>query len=191
MEIIPDLQEFAIQRARGKFVVYAGASNEHSGLSAGFSEASRVARRIVGLDVDPSVAAAFPSVVHVDLNEPFLLDFREAELVIMTEVLEHLISPVLTLRQIRRNFPKAEILFSVPNGLSLGRVILALLRPRLYAQQDGLHTALFNENTLRRVLQLADLKDCSILAYDNHSLTRVLVTRIRPSFASGYLVMCR
>lgn len=193
MLIIDNVRRYVVESCQGKRVLYVGAGNEQGNLSESVSSISKVCKSIVGIDRDPAVVERNPAVslVLADLNKPIPpLQVGPVDLVVMTEVLEHLDAPAIALQELSKIAPGADFLGSVPNGLSLGRIVMALCMPKLYATQDGTHTMLFNTNTLKNMLQAAGMKEVRLVPYEERALGR-LVVRLRPEFACGYVIRAK
>lgn len=131
----------------------------------------------------------YPSeeLVCLDLNEDFELNLDGIDLVVMTEVLEHLESPVRTLRRLSEGLKGVPFLGSVPNGLSIGRIIMGFFMPRRYGFEDGGHFMVFNRNTLRCTFRAAGVEVREIIPYERHACLRPIV-RLYPHLASGFIV---
>lgn len=185
--IIGDVGQAAAERASGKRVLYIGAGDEQGRLSKAAALTASVASEWHAIELDPVVAKTNPQldIRLVDLNKGLPKDLPPIDVIIMTEVLEHLESPVRTLRQLASTFPGTLLFGSVPNALSFGRIISAVLSHKMYAAHDGNHSLLFNSRTLANTLHQAGLANFRIVPYDQHALIRPLLW-CRPEFARGY-----
>lgn len=101
-------------------------------------------------------------VTYVDLNKDWDIKIKEVEIVIFSEVLEHLESPIQTLINIKKNFPNRKFIASVPNGASLGKILLAATGHKLYLDQDRHHLMMFNPKTIENTFRAAGIKEFSI-----------------------------
>jgi hypothetical protein len=166
-----------------------GASNEQGDLAEIVHAVDERASRWVGIDKDESLIEKYPEkkLVCLDLNDDFDLSIKGVELVIMTEVLEHLESPVRTLRRLSAGFKGVEFLGSVPNGLSIGKIIMGFFMPRRYGSEDGGHFMVFNRNTIKCTFRAAGVELQDIIPYERHACLRPLV-RLYPHLASGFII---
>ncbi len=162
--------------------------NESGRISRGARAVRDVAAALYGIEIDPVVVRENPdwNIQLLDLNLPIAVQLPDVDLVVITEVLEHLQSPIASLRNLGRLLPGVTIVGSVPNALSLGRIISAAWSQHRYRIQDGNHLMLFNEQTLGKTLALAGLQDVHIHAYDTRPLLRPFVS-LRPDFSQGLL----
>jgi hypothetical protein len=186
-KIIDDILSHVLDLTRGLRVLYVGVGNEVGAISRGAQDVASVASEWHGIEIDPRVPPKYPDmdIRLIDLNEPLPADLPVVDIVVMTEVLEHLESPVRTLRALRSSFPGARLVGSVPNALSMGRVVSALWSRRAYEIHDGNHMLLFNRMTLRKTLSSAGLSDACIYPYDRHRILAPFV-RWREAFAVGF-----
>lgn len=188
MSIVFQTTKFVMEKARNRRVLYIGVGDEQGRISNGARAVKEVAQSLFGIEIDPKVVRDNPdwNIQLLDLNLPIDAKLPDVDLVIMTEVIEHLQSPIFSLRNIGRLLPGVSILGSVPNALSFGRIISAAWSQRLYHIQDGNHVMLFNELTLRNTLTLAGLKDVRIRPYDTRKMMRPFVA-LRPAFSQGLI----
>lgn len=195
--VISNVNEYVAAYAAGSVVLYMGAGDDRGNLAPGAALVLSTARLFIGVDRDKTLAEKYhPRIFWHDLNQDF--DFvssplpqSQIELVIMTEVLEHLHSPVGTLSRLRQRFRGAELVGSVPNGLSAGRFLMGIFAPRLYESQDRDHYYLFNPSTIWNVLRAADLSHIiKIVPYEQRRYLRP-VARMFPLLASGFVFHAR
>ena len=186
MMVVNNLMGHVAERIRGRRVLYVGVGDLQGGISINVRRIQQSASEWHAIDFDPRLSRENPdlNIILQDLNHPILTPLPQVDFVVMTEVLEHLRSPVETLRNIGQRLPGARLIGSVPNALSLGRIVSALWSPRFYAGNDGNHLLVFNQCTLRRTLAEAGLTAVDICVYDMHRLARPFM-RWRPDFARG------
>lgn len=191
--IIKSIDDYVISQVKHLRVLYIGAGNDIGGAAAGFLKCCGHAELCIGVTKDHDPALRQQSLSHclyADLNEDFMLRDRLSvgiNLIVMTEVLEHLQSPVKTLRRLAQQFPGVRYLMSTPNCLSIGRVILAAAYPHRYHWQDKRHMLLYNEDTLLQTFEAAGQKPAVVHPYEQRWWLRP-VTQLRREFASGYIV---
>ena len=128
--------------------------------------------------------------MFADLNK---LDFykkipkSDIDIITITEVLEHLQSPFDTLRYIVENKKQSTKIFvSVPNGGSMGKIILPVVNKQAFYEQDKEHLYSFNHITLKNLLKASGLKNVKVLPYVQESHHKVLLSRF-PEYASGFV----
>lgn len=154
-----------------------------------------VANEIYGLDIDREFITTHnqgKNLFYGDLNKFDWFDQlpKNVDLIVITEVLEHLEAPVKTLRYIRDEKNRdCKVLLSVPNGGSLGRFILSALRVSARYPQDWQHLYVFNEATIKNCCKEAGLEVLELVPYARIKRYRML--RFCPWFASGFFVLCR
>ena len=112
---VVDRAKFILERCKGKVVLDIGASGPmHEQIAA-------AARDCFG--IDRPGASDVTGVVGIDLDEPHdlspeLYEWEHVELVVCGEVLEHLSNPGRFLNGLRRNYPNAPVIITVPNAFS-------------------------------------------------------------------------
>lgn len=129
-------------------------------------------------------------IFYCDLDDPsFTKDFpKDEEIITLIEVLEHLQNPHQTIKALCQYKGKnTNLLVTVPNGMSLGRIFFGLIRKKYLSQQDINHYYLFNKQTLVNLLRSAGLREFTIKPYVNNKLLKIFLDPF-PNFASGFLV---
>lgn len=197
MKKIKLFNNYVIKKAKGrKMLVLGCAGYEESGSFARqYLMLEKIAKKIYGLDNNRDFINKFKknsNVFYGDLNEFnwFKNVPDDINLIVATEVLEHLENPVRVLRYIKENKNKnCKVLISVPNGGSLGRLIHGALNTKMFHFQDREHLCLFNKTTIENCCNSAELKILEIYPY---ALTP-LIRRLLPfsNLASGYFVLCK
>jgi SAM-dependent methyltransferase len=105
----------------------------------------------IGVDIDPAaVEAASERIASAQMDFTFAIDFRDDcfDTVMMTEVLEHLPYPALTLREVHRILKKqsrSAFLGSVPLDYHLHRRWKVMRGKRLSGEQLHVHHFSFKE----------------------------------------------
>lgn len=180
------VHDFVVSACKDRSVLYIGAGDGSGHLAESALATSQVASSWRGINLTP-IYEAVDKVWIVDLNRPFVLPDFPVDLIVMTEVLEHLHSPVNTLRELIRRFPGCEFLGSVPNGMSIGRILMGGWSCFSYGNQDKDHFALYNRTTILNVMRAAGMKEVGLVPYQ----TRPLLRRVfgnNFSFAGGYIL---
>ena len=156
------------------------------GISVNALSARDAASEWHGIDADADLVRQHPDlpIIQLDLNLPIQTALPPVDFVVMTEVLEHLQAPVTTLRNLGCLLPGVRLIGSVPNALSVGRVVTALWNPDRYDVFDGHHLMVFNRYTLWKTLTAAGLSDLDTCVYDCHAIVRPFL-KWRPDFARG------
>lgn len=179
-----------MEHCRGRRVLYFGVSDCAGGVSRAALRTKDVGLSWRGFDPDRGLAARFPQidVRFADLNEDFG-DREKAGLdgdyVVVTEVLEHILWPVLTLRRLSAALPGVEFLMSVPNCLSAGRVVMAMTCVGKYLSQDVSHVQLYNRTTLEATFRAGGIADFSITPYMQRYM---IVAACFPELAQGFVI---
>jgi len=188
MKVIGNLMKLIQERARGRRVLYVGVGDETGHISKGARMVRDVAVTWHGIEIDPTVVQENPDwpIQLLDLDHPIETALPDVDLVVITEVLEHLQSPIASLRNLGRLLPGAAIIGSVPNALSIGRIVSAGWSQRLYSIHDGNHLVVYNRQTIRNTLTQAGLCDVHLLAQDPRLFLRPFVAW-RPDFAQGLI----
>ena len=127
---------------------------------------------------------------YCDLNElDFFKNFpKKVDVIALIEVVEHLHSSFNTLKYICDNKdPKTEILVSVPNGMSFGKVFYGLINKKKLLKQDIQHYYVFNEQTLDNICRDIGLSEYKIMPYTRTEFMKSFLKFI-PNFSSGFLI---
>lgn len=186
MKILGDLMGHICDLSQGKKVLYVGVGDMQGGVSGNARSTHDRASEWYGIDNNANLASDNPdlNIILLDLDHPIRTALPRVDIVVITEVLEHLESPVATLRDLGRALPGCTIVGSVPNALSFGRIISALWSPRRYDVFDGHHLMVFNRYTLKKTLMAAHIGNVEFSMYDQHMWLRPLL-QWRPDFARG------
>lgn len=121
-------------------------------------------------------------IYFADLNVLDFLDqipakvMKKIDIILLTEVLEHLLSPINTLEYIAKKKSKnTKILLSVPNGASFGRFIKSILsRNWLFNTEDSLHNCVFSRRSISNVVKKSGLEIEKTYSYTHSKLLRIL-----------------
>lgn len=127
---------------------------------------------------------------YTDLNK---LDFfkylpTDVDLIVVIEVLEHLDNPQAFLAYIKENKRRnTKLLVSVPNGSSLGKVLLGFAGGKRLDREDSFHLYNFNNQTLKNLFRRAGYKKVLITPYATTSFRRFAFS-LAPHLASGFFI---
>lgn len=190
MTIIPDKNRYVLERARGRRVLSIGCADDFGeGVSEQTGLLAEAAAQFHGFDVHGGFVARFRDrydLHEVDVEGEWDCRIAGIDLVVMTEVLEHLKCPVMALRNLKSQYAGAALIASVPNCTSLGRFMHSLIGSDL---PDGNHLGAFNTTVLRNVFREAGLQAPTILYYNPNPVTRQ-TARCFPRLATGLLIEC-
>jgi 2-polyprenyl-3-methyl-5-hydroxy-6-metoxy-1,4-benzoquinol methylase len=186
MKVVADLMGHVAERIRGKRVLYIGVGDLQGGVSPNALRMRHLASEFHAIDLDPKLVSENPSlnIILLDLDLPIQIRLPPVDVVVMTEVIEHLRSPVSTLQNLGVLLPGSRLIVSAPNALSFGRIVSALWSPRFYDVFDGLHLMVFNRYTLKRTLAQAGMTEVDMCVYDPIAVMHPFL-RWRPDFARG------
>lgn len=186
-------QDFVVAYAAGKSILHLGCVD--AGLSqqkfdAGLllhSRLQRVAKTLWGVDVDSAGlewmrSQGWQNLYHLDIecidSEPEILA-EPFDLLVLTEVLEHLNNPGRFLEAIRPLFrPQTELLLTTPNATSLAN-ILANRHQRETVHPD--HNYWFSYHTIRTLLGKFGYQIRQIALYCQYDYSRPWVGRFLPA----------
>ena len=188
---------FVNNKAKGKVVLAIGCAGylETGSFGRQYKELKKVASKLYGLDNNKNFIKKFnreKNLFYGDLNH---FDWfgnipKDIKLIVITEVLEHLRCPIATLEYIKKNKPKkCQILLSVPNGGSFGRLLHGLLKTHMFVFQDRFHFQLYNKKTIENTCKEAGLKITEIYPYVWSRSQSFL--KWFPNLCSGFFVLCK
>ncbi len=116
--------------------------------------------RITGVDIDKSALELFEKNLggkgyYIDLNNEWPFKEKEFDVVVASEVLEHLYQPEKTIKKVFETLKDGGIFIgSVPNAFSLAnRVRLFLAQPNKTALSDPTHAHHFSYRELENILK--------------------------------------
>ena len=190
------LNDFVLNEAKNKIVLsigcvgYSEAGTEGSQLSI----IKNISKTWYGLDNNEEYIKENNqnnNLFFGDLNKFDYFDLlpNDIEIILLTEVLEHVISPIETLKYILKNKgDNCKILISVPNGGSLGRFIMGILKSKMHKFQDRHHLCVFNQITIENVCKIATLNITEFYPYVHSNIHKILLNRFS-SLASGYIIV--
>ena len=188
---------FVNKKAKDKVVLTVGCAgySETGSFGRQYKELEKVASKIYGLDNSKKFVEKFntkDNLFYGDLNQFDWFDSipKDIDLLVITEVLEHIKCPVGTLEYIKKNKPKkCQILLSVPNGGSIGRLLHGILKTHMYVFQDRFHLQLYNKAAIENTCREAGLKVIEIQPYV-WSRSQSLLKWFQ-NLCSGFIVLCK
>jgi len=170
-----DRVSWIAERCRGRRVLDLGAYDETALVKRGtrhwlHGRIAEVAAEVLGVDAAPELAAegvatgARSRIVRGDAAalDPSLVRSLAPEVVVASELLEHLPDARGFLRRLRELAPGCELLASTPNATSLTNVLLALAR-RESSHRD--HLQVYSFKTLHALAREAGLGECEVVPY--------------------------
>jgi len=119
--------EYVLQKCRGKRVLHVGCADAEY-LDLKLREGTllhqwiqQVAAKVIGIDpateaVRKMQNAGIYDVYPLGVEEVETLPYENFDIIVMGEVLEHLVSPGYAMEVLRRRYPKAEVIITVPNA---------------------------------------------------------------------------
>jgi 2-polyprenyl-3-methyl-5-hydroxy-6-metoxy-1,4-benzoquinol methylase len=186
-------QDFVVSYAAGKSILHLGCVD--AGLSqqkyeAGLllhSRLQEVAKTLWGVDVDAAGlewmrAQGWQNLYRLDIErldtEPAILA-EPFDLLVLSEVLEHLNNPGQFLDAVRRLFrPQTELLLTTPNATSLTNIIANLHHQEAVHPE---HNVWFSYHTLGTLLRKYGFQIRQIALYSQYDYTRPWVGRFLPA----------
>lgn len=189
MKIVKNINEFVTEKIAGKIVLSLGCSGRGIHMGRQAKLISQEAKDWYGFDICQEFIDKNKQwkLFRVDLNEEWDIEIDDVEVVVMTEVLEHLYCPIRTLKTIKRNFSDRKLIASVPNGASIGKFVLAGLHHPVYIKQDGYHLMMFNVKTIENTFEKAGIQEFQIHYYEEHWYLRPF-TNFFPYLAGGFVI---
>lgn len=147
-----------------------------------------------GVDIDKEYVEKYgkTNMLYLDLNEQGALEtlpkeYFEVDIILVSEVLEHLLTPIQVMKDIlRHKKPSTKILISVPNGNSLGRLFLAIFGN--LDSQDQYHFHVYTKQSFLNTLKALGIENVDLLAYTSNEKRRVLLEAF-PYLCSGWMTV--
>jgi 2-polyprenyl-3-methyl-5-hydroxy-6-metoxy-1,4-benzoquinol methylase len=174
------------------------------------SELAKVAASLTGVDINPYaveiVRRAVPGrYVVADIMSPSLLEQFEHErfeLIVVGDVIEHLDNFGLALRNLKALLaPGGFMVISTANAFAFDTIAKMLMR---YEAVHDEHTCYFSYMTLKRTLEMNDLRMVDFMFYTHKHLDRFngwmhwvghylgnAVATVMPQFAKGIVVVAQ
>ena len=151
-----------------------------------FDRISKVSKINYGVDINEKFITENDHTYYGNFNKFNWFEGlpRDFDLVLFTEVLEHLDNPYNTLSYIYENMNSStEMLISVPNGGSVGRFLQATFFPNALSNQDITHKYIFSVTSLRNLVESVGFVILEVIPYNQYS------TRFNPftNLASGFI----
>lgn len=184
-----DQRVYMVERARGRSVLHLGCADE--GLTATragtglllHQELARCAKRLIGVDISAESLQMLGEIVpgeYVtgDIEEMDGLDLPPVDLVIASEVIEHLGSPGRFLAGLQRYLDRtgASAIITTPSAYSWRALATLLLRRRDRVHPD--HLVVFTPVTLVKSLERAGLTVSSFKVHVGSERPRSAVGRV-------------
>lgn len=158
---ILDREEFILKEIKGKTVLHLGAVDLYdSGICSLHKKLSKEANVVFGLDNDKNgileaKKLGIDNIFYFDVEKsdkqelPFSkVDF---DLILATEIIEHLFNPSIFLSRIRMFFSRnTKMIITTPNGLALHRTLYSSIFSKEYVHPD--HTCYYTYTTLKNLL---------------------------------------
>lgn len=195
MQLYKSRDHFLVDKVKNKRVLSVGCA-DMDGKGSQFFKLKNWTSKVYGLDYDKSFCDKNDDVHFVNLNEDFYMTNEkyaklphpdDIDIIVMTEVLEHLNTPITIIDCIKKNWPGKKLLFSVPNGCSIGKVIRTLSNDKLYPNDDHDHLYMFNFRVIRNILERNDIKEYRIDVFQERALLRP-IARIFKHFGQSFCV---
>ena len=189
MKIIPSRDKYVGENVKDKVVLSLGCAGLGGNMGEQLTVINQTAKKWYGFDIDEEFFQKnnLPNVFKVDLNQDWEKSFDDVEVVVLTEVLEHLLHPVTALINIRKNYPGRRLIASVPNGNSLGKILLSVFNVKRYIQQEHAHYYMFNPGTIRNVFRDCGYNEITLKPYDLHRMFIPILTLI-PNWSQGFII---
>lgn len=192
-------EEYLLSRCQGKRVLHLGAVDYYNGEVCGFHKRLiNIANYVAGIDIDnegiyQARLAGIGDIHFGDLEKLGNMNISDQfDVVLATEVIEHLSNPGLLLEGVKRFIePGVEMLVTTPNVFSFHRFLLTLGRLE-YVHPD--HVCYYSLITLRNLLQRHGFIVEDELAYvleGKFRESRKLFSRISILFANGLILVVR
>lgn len=195
MKLYKSRNDFLSEKIKDKSVLSLGCA-DMDGKGKQFLQLEKLASKMYGLDYNKSFCDLHDNIYYADFNEDFSLIKKthskslflfDVDVIVMTEVLEHLNNPFATLSIIKKNWGGKKLLFSVPNACSLGKVIRVLSNDKLVPNDDDDHLYMFNFRNIRNILERNNIKNYQINVFDERVLFYPIV-KIFKHFAQSFCV---
>lgn len=186
-------QDYVVAYAAGKSVLHLGCVDagftQQKSITGKFLHAQlqEVAKEVWGVDIDEAGLSWMSKqgcehLFHLNIenidSEPTILA-QEFDLLLLTEVIEHLNNPGKFLDALRPLFrPTTELLITTPNSTSLGN-LLANMHHKEAVHPD--HNFWFSYQTLSSLLSKYDFKIVQVALYSQYDYTRPMIGRFLPA----------
>ncbi len=186
-------QDFVVAYARGKSVVHLGCADtgfSQEKFKAGLflhARLQEVTKKLWGVDIDQvgldwMRSQGWQNLFQLDIEhmeaEPRLIS-EPFELVLLTEVIEHLNNPGRFLEALRPMFhAQTELLISTPNATSLGNIISNFHNTETVNPD---HNFWFSYHTLRSLLDKFGYQIKQVALYSQYDYTRPRLGKISPA----------
>ncbi len=148
-------------------------------------------RRWDGLDIQKESRTFHNGVIHQhDLNKTPLPIIEGVQVITCCDVLEHLDSPSFVLDQIVKKYPCRRVYITLPNGGSIGKLLLNIFDPERADDQEisAQHIEMCNAGTATVMCKRRGLVIDEIGFYESHPTFRPF-TRIFPRLSQGIVIV--
>jgi 2-polyprenyl-3-methyl-5-hydroxy-6-metoxy-1,4-benzoquinol methylase len=197
---IVNREDFIVEFCKGRRVLHVGCVDEglvEAKLKSGkllHQKLQAVCQHLVGIDISSSGVkllqqAGFQDVFLLDVVEVEKLPYKDFDVVLLGEVLEHLPNPSEALKGLAI-FPKADFLITVPNRFSWEGMYFAK-RDIEFVNPD--HCYYFSYHTLRTLLQKCNYQVLDMYYYTHRLSNTSFVAKLkeRPQFCEGLICIAR
>lgn len=189
MKLHYTFDQIVFKAVSGKHVLTVGCVGETGRLSTQVQKIDELSASWQGIDINEKFIKENPQwqIHNINLNSDWKLDFPEVEVIILTEVLEHLENPVATLRRLKEQYPGRKLLASVPNAMSFGKILLSMINHPTYRKQDHAHLQIYNLGTIQNTFNTAGIEPFELSMYELHRAF-FPVSWIFRNWATGFLI---
>ena len=187
------LQKLVLEQTAGKNVLSLGCIG-YRNINEQYSLLLKNAASLFGIDknLEEMKKLNHETITYGDLNQFTWFDktkFKNIDVIVCTEVVEHLKYPLQTLEYIKKNKKKETLLvLSVPNGTSLGRTIHGIFNTKTFSFQDRNHLAVHSKRTISNLCSEAGLEVMNIKPYARKKLVSLIPFQ---HLGSGFFVLCK
>lgn len=197
---IVDRVDFILRRCGGRTVLHLGAvdySNE--GVCGLHRELMKVSKQVVGIDndrdgINAARASGISNIVEGDIEELDRISIPEPspDVILATEVLEHLTRPGKFLRSVKAFFsPETEMVITTPNCFAAHRFLYPLLGREVVHSE---HVAYHSFSTLTNLISRSGFRIVETYGYVLPVRRGILLgafARAFPHSAAGYIFVVR
>jgi glycosyltransferase involved in cell wall biosynthesis len=193
-------EDFIVEFCRRRRVLHVGCVDEgllEAKLQSGnllHQKLQRVSQHLVGIDISVSGIellrkAGFQDVFLLDVNDVDKLPYKDFDVILLGEVLEHLPNPGQALEALAA-FSDADFLITVPNMFSWESMLFAR-RDIEFVNPD--HCYYFSYHTLRMLLQKCNYRILDMRYYTHRISNPGFVAKLkeRPQFCEGLICIAR